>query len=146
MSAQQPPDAALSPLSDATVAELQALLDGPHVAVRTHTREVLCGLGLEQADGVGREAYRDLVLEWCRQVAKTGAGSRSLPSDFGGEDDPGGSIAGFQTLGHGDLSLLVKVGVQFGLFGGAVHRLGTERHHEQYLRDTASVDLPAASR
>jgi acyl-CoA oxidase len=139
-------EAALLPLPDSVVAELAALLDGPHAAVRAHTREVLSGFDLAAADRLDREAYRDQVLEWCRQVAKTGAGSRSLPSDFGGEDDPGGSIAGFQTLGHGDLSLLVKVGVQFGLFGGAVHRLGTERHHEQYLRDTASVDLPAASR
>jgi acyl-CoA oxidase len=135
-------ETSLAPLSRSTVAQLQALLDGPHVAVRAHTRQVLSGLGLDRADGLEREAYRDLVLEWCREVAGTGAGSRSLPADFGGEDDPGGSIAGFQTLGHGDLSLLVKVGVQFGLFGGAVHRLGTERHHRQYLRDTASVDLP----
>ena len=29
----------------------------------------------------------------------------------------------------GDLSLLVKAGVQWGLFGGAVLHLGTERHH-----------------
>ena len=136
------PAAALAPLTPTVVRTLQALLDGPHVAVRQHTREVLCELGLEQAEGLGREAYRDLVLEWCRAVAKTGAGSRSLPSDSGGQDDPGGSIAGFQTLGHGDLSLLVKVGVQFGLFGGAVHRLGTARHHEAYLSRTASVELP----
>ena len=42
----------------------------------------------------------------------------------------------------GDLSLLVKCGVQFGLFGGAILHLGTERHHERYLRDVASFDLP----
>ena len=30
----------------------------------------------------------------------------------------------------GDLSLLVKAGVQWGLFGGAILHLGTERHHD----------------
>jgi acyl-CoA oxidase len=134
--------AALDPLSPGVVAELQALLDGPHAAVRAYTREVLVGLDLGAADGLDRHAYQDQVLEWMRGVAKTGAGSRSFPEEHGGEGDAGGSIAGFQTLGHGDLSLLVKVGVQFGLFGGAVHRLGTEKHHAQYLADTASVALP----
>ncbi|MCW2666702.1 MAG: acyl-coenzyme oxidase [Frankiales bacterium] len=121
---------------------LQALLDGPHAAQREATRAALCALGLEQADGLPRDAYRDLVLDWCRQVAKTGSGSRSFPVQYGGADDPAGRIAGFQTLGHGDLSLLVKVGVQFGLFGGSVHRLGTTVHHERYLRDIGTLDLP----
>ena len=31
--------------------------------------------------------------------------------------------------------LLVKVGVQFGLFGGAILQLGTKPHHDAYLRD-----------
>src|SRR3712207_5662658 len=132
----------LAPLSPAVVAELQALLDGPHAEVRQYTREVLADLDLGAADGLPRDEYRDLVLDWLRTVAKTGAGSRSFPSAHGGTGDAGGSIAGFQTLGHGDLSLLVKVGVQFGLFGGAVHRLGTEKHHARYLEDTATGALP----
>jgi acyl-CoA oxidase len=51
-------------------------------------------------------------------------------------------VAGFETLGIGDLSLLVKCGVQFGLFGGAVLHLGTERHHKAYLRGVISAELP----
>src|SRR5687767_5023625 len=132
------------PLSPEIVQELHALLDGPHAADRAHTRERLCDLDLPAAEGLVREAYRDRVLDWCRELARTGAGSRSFPEQYGGADDPGGSIAGFQTLAHGDLSLLVKVGVQVGLFGGAVHRLGTERHHEAYLKDLAMVELPGA--
>ena len=45
-------------------------------------------------------------------------------------------------LAYGDLSLMVKAGVQWGLFGGAVQLLGTKRHHEKYLRDVMSFDLP----
>jgi acyl-CoA oxidase len=142
MSESSPDPAVLDALPPGVVTELQALLDGPHAAVRQYTREVLSELDLSAADGLGRDEYRDLVLEWLRAVAKTGAGSRSFPPEHGGTGDAGGSIAGFQTLGHGDLSLLVKVGVQFGLFGGAVHRLGTEKHHARYLTDTASGALP----
>ena len=44
-------------------------------------------------------------------------------------------------LATGDLSLLVKAGVQWGLFGGAVLHLGTERHHSAYLQKIISLDL-----
>ena len=33
-------------------------------------------------------------------------------------------------LAMSDLSLMVKAGVLWGLFGGAVENLGTERHHD----------------
>ena len=37
--------------------------------------------------------------------------------------------------------MLVKVGVQFGLFGGAILQLGTERHHAAYLPDLITGKL-----
>ena len=125
-----------------TARELQALLDGPHAALREQTRALLCRLGLDRADGLARDDYRDLVLAWTREVGGAGDGARSFPVAYGGQNDPGGRIATFQTVGHSDLSLLVKMGVQFGLFGGAVHRLGTDKHHAAYLLDIGSLDLP----
>ena len=124
-----------------TAAELQALLDGPHAALREATRQRLCTLDLTAADGLDRDAYRDLVLAWLLEVGRSGDGARSFPAVAGGQDDPGGRIATFQTTAHSDLSLLVKMGVQFGLFGGAVHRLGTDKHLP-LLRDVGTVDLP----
>jgi acyl-CoA oxidase len=53
-------------------------------------------------------------------------------------------VAAFETLAFGDLSLLVKFGVQFGLWGGAVQQLGTRPHHERYLRAIATLELPGA--
>jgi acyl-CoA oxidase len=58
-----------------------------------------------------------------------------FPEEYGGGGDLGASIAAFETLAYGDLSLLVKVGVQFGLFGGAILMLGSKRHHDAYLED-----------
>ena len=45
-------------------------------------------------------------------------------------------------LAFGDLSLMVKAGVQWGLFGGALQMLGNRGQHELYLRDVMSFDLP----
>src|SRR4029078_7886353 len=53
----------------------------------------------------------------------------------------GASVAAFETLAFGDLSVLVKVGVQFGLFGGAILQLGTQRHHDAYLTDLITGKL-----
>ena len=74
---------------------------------------------------------RDLVVE----MAATGQTGMGFPTAYGGGGDLGASIAAFETLAFGDLSVLVKVGVQFGLFGGAILQLGTTRHHDAYLRD-----------
>jgi acyl-CoA oxidase len=82
------------------------------------------------------------VLEWARVLAGEGLTAPGFPREYGGQGDPGANVAAFETLGHGDLSLLVKFGVQFGLFGGAVQQLGTERHHQRYLKPIASLELP----
>ncbi|MCL4167561.1 UNVERIFIED_CONTAM: hypothetical protein GTU68_004266, partial [Idotea baltica] len=44
-------------------------------------------------------------------------------------------------LGFHDLSLTIKFGVQFGLFGGAIMGLGTERHHKKYIEPMIKTDL-----
>lgn len=115
--------------------ELRRILDGTYAEVRALVRANLidhAGL-LDEADDLGRDAYRDRVLEVVRALAGTAQTGFGFPEAYGGGGDIGASIAAFETLAYGDLSVLVKVGVQFGLFGGAIHQLGTERHHEAYL-------------
>ncbi|OYV24246.1 MAG: acyl-CoA oxidase [Mycobacterium sp. 20-66-4] len=46
-----------------------------------------------------------------------------------------------EMLAMSDLSLMVKAGVQWGLFGGAVENLGTERHHEAYVKKIIDLEL-----
>jgi acyl-CoA oxidase len=67
-----------------------------------------------------------------------GAGFSSEPGERG---DIGASLTMFECLGHVDLSLFVKVGVQVGLFGGAIAGLGTQRHHAEYLSQVADGSL-----
>src|SRR6478752_953448 len=96
---------------DVDVAALAALLDGRYAEVR--------------------ERVKDVVVE----MAATGQTGMGFPEEYGGGGDIGASVAAFETLAYGDLSVLVKTGVQFGLFGGAILQLGSEHHHEAYLPD-----------
>src|ERR687895_2326110 len=121
---------------------LRQLLDGQHAEVRNRVREWLDTPGNEPVHDLPREQYRERVLAWIRELASQGDPAMGFPEAYGGQDAVARSVAGFETLAFGDLSLLVKCGVQFGLFGGAVLHLGTERHHERYLRDIVTVDLP----
>ena len=90
---------------------------------------------LEEAETLSTDDFRDRVRDLVVMMASTGQTGMGFPEEYGGGGDLGASIAAFETLAYGDLSVLVKVGVQFGLFGGAILQLGTQRHHDAYLRD-----------
>src|SRR4051812_26525767 len=122
--------------------KLQALLDGEHAEIRDRVREWLSMPGNAAATDLPMEEHREQVLAWASELASQGDAAMGYPVEYGGRDAVARSIASFETLAFGDLSLLVKCGVQFGLFGGAVLHLGTERHHERYLHRIAKLDLP----
>ncbi|MEV0791685.1 acyl-CoA dehydrogenase [Kribbella sp. NPDC050459] len=118
-------------------------LDGPHKAARDVVRAGLAAhadLG-ELAVRLPRDEYRDRILDLLLESAADGLPGRGYPKEYGGEADLGGFIAAFEMLAFGDLSLMVKAGVQFGLFAGAILHLGTKRHHERYLADAISGRL-----
>lgn len=130
-----------SPVVD--VAALTSLLDGTYVGVRnlTRTRLVEYASVLEDARELTREDYRERVLQIVKELAATGQTGLGFPVEHGGGGDIGASVAAFETMGFGDLSVLVKVGVQFGLFGGAILQLGTRRHHDAYLAPLVRAEL-----
>src|SRR5215218_3201504 len=121
---------------------LQRLLDGPHAEVPARVREWLSMEGNAPRPDLPLEEHREQVLEWAMDLASRGETTAGYPVEYGGRGDIGGYISGFETMAFGDLSLLVKLGVQFGLFGGAVQHLGTAKHHERYLQDIAELKLP----
>ncbi len=123
------------------VASLTALLDGRYGAVRDLVRTNLSSYAsvLEDAEELGLDEYRDRVRDLIVEMAATGQTGMGFPTEYGGGGDIGASIAAFETLAFGDLSVLVKAGVQFGLFGGAILQLGTKRHHDAYLRDVITA-------
>jgi acyl-CoA oxidase len=119
------------------VPTLTALLDGHYADVRQLVRSNLVEYAaiLEEAETLDRAAFRERVKEVVLEMAATGQTGMGFPKEYGGGGDVGASFAAFETLAFGEPSVLVKVGVQFGLFGGAILQLGTERHHEKYLAD-----------
>ncbi|MYU33968.1 acyl-CoA oxidase [Streptomyces sp. SID8358] len=119
------------------VRALTEVLDGEYAEIRdlVRTNLVTYASVLEEAEELGVDAYRERVRELVVEMAATGQTGMGFPGRYGGGGDIGASIAAFETLAFGDLSVLVKVGVQFGLFGGAILQLGTERHHDAYLPD-----------
>ncbi len=123
---------------------LNRLLDADHYALRREVMRLIATPELrpDVADAAAPHAHRERTLDRCRRLAAHGYGALGFPAEFGGRHDIGAAIAVFETLGYGDLSLLVKFGVQFGLFGGSIWQLGTRRHHEQWLRDVGTLALP----
>ncbi|WP_026912172.1 acyl-CoA dehydrogenase [Patulibacter minatonensis] len=126
------------------VAALRRALDGDHHVVRDRVRELLSDPCFDRSDvgSLDRDAYRDRVLDWTRRVAATGETMRGYPEEVGGRHDVAGFIAGFETFAFGDLSLLVKIGVQFGLWGGAIQQLGNAEQRLAYLPRVGSLELP----
>ncbi|MEW1929270.1 acyl-CoA dehydrogenase family protein [Streptomyces sp. NPDC088360] len=136
-----PPSGYVQPAID--VQALAELLDGEYAEVRSLVRSNLTTYAgvLDEAEQLGFDAFRERVREVVVEMAATGQTGMGFPKEYGGGGDIGASIAAFETLAFGDLSVLVKVGVQFGLFGGAILHLGTERHHEAYLPDLITGKL-----
>jgi acyl-CoA oxidase len=125
------------------VAELTRFLDGRYADERNLVRRNLVAHAsvLEEAETLSHADFRERVRELLVTMAGTGQTGMGFPQAYGGGGDLGASIAAFETLAYGDLSVLVKVGVQFGLFGGAILMLGTRRHHDAYLADLVSGRL-----
>jgi acyl-CoA oxidase len=122
-------------------AALQHILDGRWAHIRDGARKIALDPRFAVTFGDDIETQRAAVLERMRALTQTPYPRLGFPAAYGGLDDVGGGVTAFEMLAFGDLSLLVKAGVQWGLFGGAVLHLGTERHHRAYLAAIQSLDL-----
>src|SRR5690625_2590013 len=126
-------DAALS-------AELQKVIDGPWAEARESVREKMTPDMLNPI-GLTMEQHRDHVFTQLRRLADSGLPALGFPEGDGGTGDTGGALTSFEMMGHLDLSVMVKAGVQWGLFGGAIANLGNAETRARYLPDVMSLDL-----
>ncbi|QUD81792.1 acyl-CoA dehydrogenase family protein [Gordonia polyisoprenivorans] len=120
---------------------LRRTLDGRWRATRDSVRERANRSDLLPDPSRTLDEARARVLEEMRELSSQGFAAAGFASDHGGTGDVGASITAIEMLGYADLSLMVKAGVQWGLFGGAVENLGTKRHHDKYVSDIISLDL-----
>jgi len=112
---------------------LKSFLDGPQEETKDRLRQLLRDPLFALDHIADKEVYRARTLEQVKALAVQGVSAYSFPKKYGGGDRGGDHIAVFEMLAYSDLSLTIKFGVQFGLFGGAVYQLGTEYHHRLYL-------------
>ncbi|WP_280341092.1 acyl-CoA dehydrogenase [Nocardia abscessus] len=123
-----------------TADHLRAALDGPWAAVRDEARTLLAGEEFTADPHLDYKAARARVLEQMKAIATMGFAERGFRRENGGTSEPGAAVVSLEMLAYADLSLWVKSGVQWGLFGGAVENLGTERHRA-YIERLISLDL-----
>ncbi|RZJ28794.1 MAG: acyl-CoA oxidase, partial [Flavobacterium sp.] len=122
--------------------ELTRLLQGDTAAIETRMLNLLQQPEFAYTNTLDIPAYREKVFEWCQIIAKEGFGATAFPEANGGLGDMKGYFAVMETLSYHDLSLVIKFGVQFGLWGMSVYFLGTKKHHDKYLSDIGSLKLP----
>lgn len=145
--AQQPAeDAVEEPRADGPI-DVPALADallGRWKDERLGVRELIKDPALYGDVSLPYGEQRERVLGQLGILVENRAIQRAFPDYVGGENNPGGNVAGFEELVAADPSLQIKAGVQWGLFGAAVHQLGTEEHHRKWLPDIISLKTPGA--
>jgi acyl-CoA oxidase len=124
------------------IEKLTAVLEGTQNETIRSVKKLLGDAEFKYVSQDDRQAYREKVLAWCKILAKEGYGSMAYPKEFGGQDNMEAYFTTMETLSYHDLSMVVKYGVQFGLFGMSVFFLGTRKHHEKYLQNIGTLALP----
>jgi len=122
-------------------AQLRRALDGQYADVRRMGRETFPATDLLRDPEADIEESREWTLRRLRYLNDSGLGSVGVPDGANAVSDPLSAVMVFELLSHGDLSVTIKSGVQFGLFGGAVTNLGTRWHHDTFLPDITSMQL-----
>lgn len=122
-------------------AELRRALDGQLAHERAAARRALPAENLLRDPDQSIDDARDWVLNRLQELSDAGFGAAGIMKDADDEAEPLAAVLAFEMLAHGDLSTLIKSGVQFGLFAGAISNLGTRWHHDKFLPDVTSMKL-----
>jgi acyl-CoA oxidase len=124
------------------IEKLTQILDGNQAEIIRKVKTIISQPEFAYETSTDTAVYREKVYKWCKILAEENLGNMAYPKQYGG----GGNIADYfaimETLSYHDLSLVIKFGVQFGLWGMSVHSLGTEKHYRKYLKDIGSLKLP----
>ncbi|KDF01626.1 acyl-CoA oxidase [Mycolicibacterium aromaticivorans JS19b1 = JCM 16368] len=124
-----------------TAEHLRNALDGRWRDVKNAVREELSTEVFRPHYTPNTVIARAKVAEQMKIMAAKGAAEDGFRKEHGGNGDVGAAVTRIEMLAMSDLSLMVKAGVQWGLFGGAVENLGTERHHKAYVQRIIDLDL-----
>ena len=121
--------------------EIDRILKGNHAEVVDDFRHVLKDPIFSWEIRRNKEVFRNHVLKQVQFLADKGYGAMAYPETYDGTNDMEGYALIFENMMFVDGSLAIKFGVQFGLFGGSIQKLGTKKHHDKYLRNAGSANL-----
>jgi acyl-CoA oxidase len=124
-----------------TSENLQRALDGRWRDTKNMIREKLSKEIFRPHYFPSKSVARARVNEQLKIIAAAGAAEDGFAKGHGGTGDVGAAVTKIEMLAMSDLSLMVKAGVLWGLFGGAIDNLGTERHHRAYVPPLITLDL-----
>jgi acyl-CoA oxidase len=122
--------------------KLTQILDGRQAAIIKKVKSVISRPEFAYETSTDTDVYREKVYDWCKILAKENFGNMAFPKQYGGGENIADYFAIMETLSYHDLSLVIKFGVQFGLWGMSIQSLGTEKHYSKYLKDIGSLKLP----
>lgn len=124
------------------VEKLTSILDGEVADAINEVKKVISSPEFAYENSTDVRVYRAKVLEWCHILAQKNLGNRAYPKKYGGGENLAEYFAIMETLSFHDLSLVIKFGVQFGLWGMSIQSLGTEKHYKKYLDKIGKLELP----
>ena len=125
-----------------TGSALQRVLDGEFHEIKQRWRDEVTTDDVVRDPTQSIDEARDWALDRVKRLAHRHFVTAGFPTAQGGTGDAAASVANFEMVAMGDLSLTIKSGVQHGLFGGAIVNLGTRWHHETFLPGAIDVSLP----
>lgn len=88
-----------------------------------------------------KEIYREKTLAWIRDMIAQGFTALPYDKKYGGQGARADYMNIVEIIAHQDMSLAVKQGVQFGLFGMSIEALGTDKHAQAFLPDVMAGKL-----
>ncbi|OAY71403.1 Acyl-coenzyme A oxidase, peroxisomal [Ananas comosus] len=125
--------------SAVSVAELAEYMRGRHRGIQVRVFEFFASRPeLATPVEVATAEHREICMRQLSALVRE-AGIRPLSLM---DDDPSAYFAVLEAAGGVDISLGVKLGVQYSLWGGTVINLGTEKHREKYFDGIDSLDYP----
>ncbi len=124
------------------VSKMTDLLDGDQAETISKVKATISDPSFKYPEKGDLSREREQVYALCQELANKGYGSWAFPKEYGGKGDMEGYFTIMETLSYHDLSMVIKFGVQFGLWGMSVYFLGTKKHHGKYLKDIGTLALP----
>ncbi|TAL39556.1 MAG: hypothetical protein EPN97_02540 [Alphaproteobacteria bacterium] len=105
------------------------VMDGPFAEIRNVAREFVSRPEMAPVPAdMPKAEYREKTLDRIKMLIEEGFTRMPYDPRHGGGGQGSAYINIGEILAHADMSLAVKQGVQFGLFGTSIERLGTEKH------------------